>query len=65
MAVVVISGVAEKLEKSILSFVMLDAFFPETGQALVDLQPPAVPGKFCGSCSQWRIDDTPEAGGNV
>jgi hypothetical protein len=26
----VISGVAERLEKSILSFVMLDAFFPET-----------------------------------
>jgi pimeloyl-ACP methyl ester carboxylesterase len=30
----VISGVAERLEKSILSFVTLDAFFPETGQAL-------------------------------
>ena len=29
----VISGVAEKMEKSIASFVMLDAFFPETGQA--------------------------------
>jgi pimeloyl-ACP methyl ester carboxylesterase len=42
----VISGVAEKMEKSILSFVMLDAFFPETGQALVDLQPPAVRDTF-------------------
>jgi hypothetical protein len=36
----VISGVAEKLEESISSFVMLDAFFPETGQAVVDLQSP-------------------------
>ncbi len=35
----VVSGVAEKLESSISSFVMLDAFFPEDGQALIDLQP--------------------------
>jgi pimeloyl-ACP methyl ester carboxylesterase len=42
----VISGVAEKMEKSIGSFVMLDAFFPETGEALVDLQPPAVRDSF-------------------
>ena len=34
----VISGVAEKVEKAISCFVMLDAFFPEDGQALVDLQ---------------------------
>jgi hypothetical protein len=32
----VISGVAEKMEKSIGSFVLLDAFFPETGEALVE-----------------------------
>ena len=32
----VISGVAEKVEKSIGSFVLLDAFFPETGEALVE-----------------------------
>ena len=38
----IITGVAEKMEKSISSFVMLDAFFPETGEAPVDLQPPAV-----------------------
>jgi pimeloyl-ACP methyl ester carboxylesterase len=38
----VISGVAEKMEKSISSFVMVDAFLPETGQAPVDLQPPSV-----------------------
>ena len=38
----IITGVAETMEKSISSFVMLDAFFPETGEALVDLQPPAV-----------------------
>ena len=42
----VISGVAEQLEEAILSFVMLDAFFPETGQALVDLQPPAIRETF-------------------
>ena len=42
----VISGVAEKMEKSIASFVMIDAFFPETGQALVDLQPPLVRDAF-------------------
>jgi pimeloyl-ACP methyl ester carboxylesterase len=37
----VISGVAEKMEKSIASFVMLDAFMAEDGQAVTDLQPPA------------------------
>jgi len=35
----VISGVAEKMEKSIASFVMLDAFMPEDGQSLIDMQP--------------------------
>jgi pimeloyl-ACP methyl ester carboxylesterase len=38
----VISGVAEKVEGAIASLVMLDAFVPENGQALVDLQPPAM-----------------------
>ena len=33
----VVSGVAEKMEKSIASLVMLDAFFPENGQSLVDV----------------------------
>jgi pimeloyl-ACP methyl ester carboxylesterase len=37
----VISGVAEKMEKAISSFVFLDAFFPDDGQAVVDMQPPA------------------------
>jgi pimeloyl-ACP methyl ester carboxylesterase len=36
----VISGVAEKMEKTIASFVMLDAFMPEDGQSVVDMQPP-------------------------
>jgi thioesterase domain-containing protein len=36
----VISGVTEKMERAILSFVMLDAFMPENGQSLVDLQSP-------------------------
>src|SRR6516165_8612338 len=35
----VISAAAEKMERAILSIVMLDAFMPENGQSLVDLQP--------------------------
>jgi pimeloyl-ACP methyl ester carboxylesterase len=42
----VISGVAEKMEQAIASLVMLDAFFPENGQRLVDLQPPPVRDAF-------------------
>jgi pimeloyl-ACP methyl ester carboxylesterase len=38
----VASGVAERMEKSIASIVMVDAFFPGDGQSLVDLQPPPV-----------------------
>ena len=38
----VISGVAEAVEKSIAALVFLDAFVPETGQALIDLAAPAV-----------------------
>jgi pimeloyl-ACP methyl ester carboxylesterase len=37
---VVISGVAEKMERAISSFVMLDAFMSENGQSVVDMQPP-------------------------
>ncbi|MFZ2068797.1 MAG: alpha/beta hydrolase [Xanthobacteraceae bacterium] len=35
----VISGVAEKMEKAIGSFVMLDAFMPEDGQGVLDIYP--------------------------
>jgi pimeloyl-ACP methyl ester carboxylesterase len=38
----VISGVAEKVEKAIASFVMLDAFMPENGQSVVDIWPAAM-----------------------
>ena len=38
----VISGVAEKMESEISSFVMLDAFLPESGHSIVDLQPPHI-----------------------
>jgi pimeloyl-ACP methyl ester carboxylesterase len=38
----VISGVAERMEKSIASIVMLDAFFPADGQCAIDLLPPPV-----------------------
>ena len=38
----VISGVAEKMEKAIRSFVMLDAFMPENGQSVVDIWPAAM-----------------------
>ncbi len=37
---VVISGVAETMEKSIAALVMLDAFMPENGQSVVDMLPP-------------------------
>jgi pimeloyl-ACP methyl ester carboxylesterase len=36
----VISGVAENAEKAIGSFVMLDAFYPEHGESLMDLTTP-------------------------
>jgi len=35
----VISGVAEKMETAIASFVMLDAFMPEDGQSVIDIWP--------------------------
>lgn len=38
----VISGAAERAERSIAALVFLDAFVPEDGQALNDLSPPAV-----------------------
>jgi pimeloyl-ACP methyl ester carboxylesterase len=42
----VISGVAEAMEKSIASIVFLDAFFPESGEALIDLTPPPIREAF-------------------
>ena len=38
----VISGAADKMEKAIASFVMLDAFMPENGQSVVDIWPAAM-----------------------
>jgi pimeloyl-ACP methyl ester carboxylesterase len=38
----VVSGVAERMEKSIASIAMLDAFFPADGQRAIDLLPPPV-----------------------
>jgi len=38
----VISGVAEKMEKAIASLVMLDAFMPEDGESVLDIYPPAM-----------------------
>jgi pimeloyl-ACP methyl ester carboxylesterase len=35
----VISGVAEKMEKAIASLVLLDAFLPENGQSVIDIWP--------------------------
>ncbi|HEX3970983.1 MAG TPA: alpha/beta hydrolase [Stellaceae bacterium] len=35
----VVSGAAEKIEKDIASFVMLDAFMPENGQSVIDIWP--------------------------
>jgi pimeloyl-ACP methyl ester carboxylesterase len=42
----VISGVAERVGKAIAAFVMLDAFFPENGEALIDLSAGAVQEAF-------------------
>jgi pimeloyl-ACP methyl ester carboxylesterase len=50
----VVSGVAEWMEKSIASIVMLDAFFPADGQSLVDLQPAP-----CGRLSPRRLGMAP------
>ena len=61
----VISGVAEIMEKSIASFVLLDAFFPESGQALIDLAPPRGPRGFLGGRAQWRNDHPAAVRGDV
>ncbi len=36
----VVSGVAEQMEDAIGALVMLDAFYTDSGQALIDMQPP-------------------------
>ena len=55
----VISGVAEKMEKSIASFVMLDAFMPENGQAMIDMQPPAAREPITGGGTRGRCHTLP------
>ena len=45
----VVTGVAERMEKSIASIVMLDAFFPETGEALGRFAASRGSGQFSGS----------------
>jgi len=45
----VVSGVAEKMEKAIGSFVFLDAFFTDDGQSLTDMQPPAAAEAFAAA----------------
>ena len=42
----VVTGVAEKMEKSIASIVMLDAFFPETGERWSICNPPRLGTAF-------------------
>lgn len=42
----IITGVAEKMERAIGSIVMLDAFYADSGQALVDMQPPPARDAF-------------------
>jgi pimeloyl-ACP methyl ester carboxylesterase len=48
----VISGVAERMVKAIAAFVMLDAFFPENGEALIDLAVPAVREGFLAAAQR-------------
>ena len=59
----VISGVAEKMEKQIASLVMLDAFVSENGQSLVDMQPPAAAEMFKAleAKGEWRVPARPAA----
>ena len=47
----VVSGVAEKMEKAIASFVMLDAFFPRMGNAL----------EICSRCPCGTLTSQPSA----
>ena len=57
----VISGVAEKAEKSIASFVFLDAFFPESGQSLSDLAAPPVRGAFLAAAQSGATTLAPRS----
>ncbi len=50
----VISGVAEKMEKAIRSFVMLDAFMPENGQSVADIWPAAMRDGLLGGRARRR-----------
>jgi pimeloyl-ACP methyl ester carboxylesterase len=57
----VISGVAEKMEKSIASFVLLDAFFPESGQAMIDLALPPVHDALLAAQRQGELSVPPRS----
>jgi pimeloyl-ACP methyl ester carboxylesterase len=59
----VVSGVAEKMEKQIASLVMLDAFVSDSGQSLVDMQPPAAAEMFnaLAAKGEWRVPARPAA----
>jgi pimeloyl-ACP methyl ester carboxylesterase len=57
----VISGVAERMEKAIAAFVMLDAFFPENGEALIDLAAPAVREGFLAAVRDGASSVSPRS----
>ena len=58
-----ISGVVEKMEKAIASFVMLDAFMPENGQSVVDIWPAAMREGTPGRRARRRDHGAAPAGG--
>ena len=61
----VISGVAERLEKSILIFCTAGRFLPRDRTSFDRFTAASGQGTFPDSGAQWRIDDPPEASRNV
>ncbi|HWM47722.1 MAG TPA: alpha/beta hydrolase family protein [Xanthobacteraceae bacterium] len=56
---VVVSGAAEHVGDAIGSIVLLDAFYTESGQALIDLQPPAARDAFMAAQAKGEIAMAP------
>jgi pimeloyl-ACP methyl ester carboxylesterase len=57
----VISGVAEQARNTISSFVMLDAFMPETGQSVIDIWPASMREGLLGAARDGATNIPPRA----
>jgi pimeloyl-ACP methyl ester carboxylesterase len=57
----IISGVAETMQKAISSFVMLDAFMPENAQSVIDIYPPEMREKVLAAVRQGATTIPPRA----